>query len=265
MMNSVADFVGVNPISETVLRNAAAAVAGMVRARREATRADGQGASLIAATMFGVTTTLVEKCRRLLEREGHTLVAFHATGTGGRAMESLVAAGMFRAVLDVTTTEWADEVVGGTLSAGPHRLEAVARAGIPQVIAPGALDMVNFGGGGGLPARFEGRRIHRHDEAMVLMRTTVSENAEIGRRMMEKLNAATGPVAVLFPRKGVSAIDIEGGSFCDAAADDALLAAFRAHAAPRVEIESLDVHINDDAFAEACCSKLLGFLGAERA
>jgi len=166
-------------------------------------------------------------------------------------------------VLDLTPTEWADEVVGGTLSAGPTRLEAAARAGIPQVLAPGALDMVNFGGTGGLPARFQGRRIHRHDEAMVLMRTTVEENAEIGRRIMEKLNASSGPVAILFPRKGISAIDIAGNPFHDPAADDALLAAFRRHAAANVEIESLDMHLNDDAFAAACCRKLLSFLAAQ--
>jgi uncharacterized protein (UPF0261 family) len=265
MLNSVADFVGANPISATVLGNAAAAMVGMVRARREGATAQ-HGASLVAATMFGVTTKLVETCRRLLEPEGHTVVAFHATGTGGRTMESLIQAGMFRAVLDVTTTEWADEVVGGTLSAGPTRLEAAARAGIPQVIAPGALDMVNFGGAGGLPARFHGRRIHRHDEHMVLMRTTVAEkNQEIGRRIMEKLNASSAPVAILFPRKGISAIDVTGNPFHDPAADAALLAAFRADAGPNIEIENLDLHINDDAFAAACCRKLLSILGTQPA
>ena len=260
MMNSVVDFVGVNPIGEMVLGNAASAVAGMVRARRQQLPATGKAASLIAATMFGVTTPLVEKCRRLLEPAGHTVVAFHSTGTGGRSMDSLIADGLFRAVLDLTPTEWADEVVGGTLSAGPARMEAAARAGIPQVIAPGALDMVNFGGAGGLPARFHGRRIHRHDENMTLMRTTAEENTEIARRIMEKLNASTAPVAILFPRKGISAIDIAGNPFFDAAADAALLAAFRAHATPHIEIQELDLHINDDAFAEACCRKLLSFL-----
>ena len=260
MLNSVVDFVGINPISETVLRNAASAIAGMVRARRQQPPSTGKSASLIAATMFGVTTPLVEKCRRLLEPAGHTVVAFHATGTGGRSMDSLIADGLFRAVLDLTPTEWADEVVGGTLSAGPTRMEAAARAGIPQVIAPGALDMVNFGGAGGLPARFQGRRIHRHDENMTLMRTTVEENTEIGRRVMEKLNASTGPVAILFPCKGISAIDIAGNPFYDADADAALLAAFRANAAAHVEIQELDLHINDDAFADACCRKLLSFL-----
>ncbi len=175
-------------------------------------------------------------------------------------MEALVEEGFFTAVLDVTTTEWADEVVGGTLSAGPTRLEAAAKAGLPQVIAPGALDMVNFVGPAGLPEKFRGRKIHRHNENVILMRTTAAECREIGRRIAQKLNAATGPTTVVFPLKGLSALDVEGGVFHDPEADRSLLDAFREHCRPSVPVLAVDAHINDDAFARECCDELLANL-----
>ncbi|MGN6101174.1 MAG: Tm-1-like ATP-binding domain-containing protein [Devosia sp.] len=259
MLNSVADFAGVNPISEPILGNAAAGLAGMIAARARR-KAAPKASRLIAATMFGVTTPAVEKCRVLVERAGYSLVPFHATGIGGRTMEALIAEGHFAGVLDLTTTEWADEVVGGTLSAGPHRLEAAARTGTPQVLAPGALDMVNFFGAAGVPERFAGRRIHRHSENSYLMRTTPGENAEIGRRIAEKLNAATGPVTFLFPLRGVSALDAEGQPFFDPDADAALRASLGENLRPPVRFEPLDCHINDDAFAEAAVRTLLASL-----
>jgi uncharacterized protein (UPF0261 family) len=259
MLNSVADLSGINPISEEILGNAAAALDGMIRARR-ARPARPAAQRLVAASMFGVTTPQGVRCSQLLAEGGYTLVPFHATGIGGRTMESLIAQGYFAGVLDLTTTEWADEVVGGTLSAGPHRLEAAARTGTPQVVAPGALDMVNFFGSGGVPERLAGRLVHRHSENSYLMRTTPAENTEIGRRIAEKLNAATGPVAVLFPLDGLSALDRKGQPFFAADADAALLRALQRNLRPTIRLETLDYHINDEAFARAAVDTLLAFL-----
>ncbi|HWJ74145.1 MAG TPA: Tm-1-like ATP-binding domain-containing protein [Kaistia sp.] len=261
MLNSVTDFSGVNALSAPILANAAGALAGMIAARRQP--ASLKRRPLVAASMFGVTTPAVEHCRVLLAEAGYELVPFHATGIGGRTMEALIAEGHFAAVLDLTTTEWADEVVGGTLSAGPTRLEAAGRAGLPQLVAPGALDMVNFFGPGAFPDRFEGRLIHRYNDNVVLMRTTAAENAEIGRRIAEKLNAAKGPVAVLLPLKGVSAMDAEGGRFFDPDADAALFAALRAHLGRHVLIETIDAHINEPVFAARCVARLLALIAAQ--
>lgn len=257
MINSVVDFAGLNPISEPVLRNAAAAVAAMAKAQAKPSALVAQ--RLIAASQFGVTTPAVEHAHALLAAAGYTLVTFHATGIGGQTMESLIADGLFDAVLDLTTTEWADEVAGGNLSAGPDRLGAAARAGIPQVIAPGALDMANFFGVP-VPERHAFRLIHQHNANVALMRTTPEENATIGRRMAEKLNRAAGPVTLLFPLRGVSALDAEGQPFFDRAADEALLEAFRRHLAPEVRLIELDLHINDPAFAAAAVAELLSLI-----
>jgi uncharacterized protein (UPF0261 family) len=175
-------------------------------------------------------------------------------------MESLIEQGYFAGVLDLTTTEWADEIVGGTLSAGPHRLEATGKMGLPQVIAPGALDMVNFFGAGGVPAAFEGRSIHRHSENSYLMRTTPEENTEIGRRIAEKLNVARGPVTILFPIHGISALDRAGAPFHSPEADKALLDSLTTHCSPAVGNQTIDCHINDDAFARAAVKTLLASL-----
>ena len=261
MLHSVVDFSGVNAISEPILRNACGAVAGMLAAqdlrRLEPPR---EARPLIAASMFGVTTALIDKAQKLLAQEGYELVPFHATGIGGRTMETLIDEGVFVGVLDLTTTEWADEVVGGTLTAGPTRLEAAARAGIPQVVAPGALDIVNFVGPAGLPEAFRERTHHRHNDSVVLLRTTAAECAEIGRRIAEKLSASRGPVTFLFPRLGISALDRAGAPFFDPAANEALLGALRAHLSPAITLKVLEAHINDDAFAEACCRDLLAHL-----
>lgn len=257
MINSVVDFAGLNPISEPVLRNAAAAVAAMAKAQTVPGQLPAQ--RLIAATQFGVTTPAVEQAHALLAAAGYTLVPFHATGIGGQTMESLIGDGLFEAVLDLTTTEWADEVAGGNLSAGPDRLGAAARAGIPQVVAPGALDMANFFGVP-VPERHAGRLIHQHNANVALMRTTVAENAEIGRRIAGQLNRATAPVVVLFPLRGVSALDAEGQPFFDPAADQALLDALRRHLSPNVRLVTLDLHINDAAFAQAAVAELLSLI-----
>ena len=259
MINSVVDFSGVNAISEPILRSACGAISGMMRART-LPRGARNTKPLVAASMFGVTTPLVEKVQRILLVSGYELVPFHATGIGGKTMEALISEGVFAGVLDLTTTEWADEVVGGTLSAGPERLEAAVKAGLPQVVAPGALDMVNFVGPAGLPEKFQGRTIHRHNENVVLLRTTADECTEIGRRIAEKLNESTGPTVFLFPQHGVSALDVQGSVFHDPEANAALLGALKRHLKPNVRLEVIDAHINDDRFAQACCQTLLSYL-----
>jgi uncharacterized protein (UPF0261 family) len=189
------------------------------------------------------------------------VLVFHATGTGGRTMESLVESGLVAGVLDLTTTELADDLVGGVLSAGPERLEAAGRLGVPQVVSLGALDMVNFGPRETVPDQFAGRNLYVHNPSVTLMRTTPEECAELGRRVAAKLSAATGPVALFVPLRGVSAIDVGGGPFADPAADEALFAAVREGLGPHVELHELDTDINDPEFARAMAARLDDFLG----
>jgi uncharacterized protein (UPF0261 family) len=257
MMYSVVDIAGLNPLSRRILANAAGAICGMVE---ESPPAGVGDRPLIAATMFGVTTPCVDAARQRLEEAGYDVLVFHATGSGGRAMEGLIADGYFAGVLDVTTTEWCDEVVGGVLSAGPDRLSAAGRAGIPQVVSVGALDMVNFGAADTIPERFRGRTLYRHNPAVTLMRTTATECDAIGRRIAEQLNAARGPVTLVLPLRGVSMIDAEGQPFHDPDADRALFDALRRHAGPGVRIVEVDAHINDPAFAETLADELLAAL-----
>jgi len=260
MMNSVVDLLGLNRISRTVLARAAQAMAGMAKGNLPSVASDRP---LVTATMFGVTTPCVERAKAVLEAAGYEVLVFHATGTGGRTMEALIASGLVAGVLDVTTTELADERVGGVLSAGPERLTAAARAGVPQVVSVGALDMVNFLAFESVPARFAGRRFHRHNANVTLMRTTVEENVALGRELAEKVARARGPAEILLPRRGVSAIDRAGQPFDDPAARAALFAAIRAHAGP-VPVRELDLHVNDAAFAEALAQALLERMGAAR-
>jgi uncharacterized protein (UPF0261 family) len=260
VMYSVVDVAGVNRISRLVLGNAAAAMAGMVRARAQAgdqASADGER-PLVAASMFGVTTPAVETARARLTGLGYEVLVFHATGAGGRALEALAEARLLAGVLDMTTTELADDLVGGVLSAGPARLTAAGAAGVPQVIAPGALDMVNFGPRDTVPGRFIGRRLlYAHNPTVTLMRTTAKEMAELGARIGRKAAAATGPAEVFWPDRGVSALDADGQVFFDAAADaacrDALAGELRA--AGRM-LHRIDAHINDPAFARAMADRL---------
>jgi uncharacterized protein (UPF0261 family) len=257
MLHSVVDVAGLNRISRAVLLRAAQAMAGM--ALGAAPQADGLDRPLIGASMFGVTTPCVERAREVLSEAGYEVLVFHATGSGGRTLESLCADGLLAGVLDVTTTELADELVGGVLSAGPERLTAAARRGVPQVISVGATDMVNFHGLDTVPERFRGRRLHRHNEHVTLMRTTPEESAAIGRDLGAKAAASAGPARILLPRRGVSAIDRAGQPFDDPAARAALFAGVRATAGG-VPVEELDLHINDPAFAEALAQALLAML-----
>lgn len=258
LLNSVVDIAGVNRISRAVLSNAAWAMAGMVRfAQCKPATAANTDRPLVAASMFGVTTACVEHARKVLEKAGYEVLVFHATGNGGQAMESLIADSLIGGVLDLTTTELADELVGGFLTAGPDRLTAAARRGVPQVVSVGATDMVNFYGPESVPERFAGRKFYRHNANVTLMRTTDAENAKIGADIGGKLVAAAGRVAVVLPLRGVSALDGAGQPFDDPAARAALFSAIRSSADNRCEILELDLHINDREFAEAAANKLL--------
>jgi uncharacterized protein (UPF0261 family) len=261
MFPSVVDISGLNRISRTVLANAAAAMAGMVRSQEAGVR--GQEAAdkpLITATMFGVTTPCVEAARAVLERGGYEVLVFHATGVGGRTMESFISDGLIRGVLDVTTTELADELVGGELSAGRDRLTAAALRGVPQVISLGALDMVNFGPRATVPTQFRDRRFYQHNPNITLMRTTPEENDKLGKEIAEKASAARGPTAVLVPLRGVSAIDREGQPFWWPEADAALFQSLRNWMGSQVRLVEMDLHINDPAFAQAAADTLLQML-----
>ena len=301
MMHSVVDISGLNRISRAVLDNAAGAMAGMHAAyvlnpqsrvrptptftppgaddgdelagiggpmtdAETALAADDPALTgerpLIAATMFGVTTPCVEAARKLLETAGYEVLVFHATGTGGRTMEGLIRDGLIAGVLDITTTELADELAGGVLSAGPDRLTAAGETGVPQVICVGALDMVNFGPPETIPEKYRDRRFYRHNPTVTLMRTTPEEMAGLGEELARKASAATGPTALLLPLKGVSAIDIEDKPFWWPEADAALFEAIRNGMKPGAELVELDLHINDPAFAEAAANKLLSMIEA---
>jgi uncharacterized protein (UPF0261 family) len=260
MMYSVVDIAGLNRISRAVLDNAAAAVAGMTRPEFRAPPSPLPDKPVVAATMFGVTTPCVEAARAVLEAAGYEVLVFHATGTGGRTMEGLVRDGLIAGVLDVTTTELADELAGGILSAGPDRLTAAGLAGVPQVVSLGALDMVNFGPPETVPARYEHRLFYRHNPAVTLMRTTPEEMDRLGKGVAEKASAAAGPTCVVVPLRGVSAIDAAGQPFWWPEADAALFQSVRNWVAPNVEVIELDRHINDPAFAHACANKLLALM-----
>jgi uncharacterized protein (UPF0261 family) len=253
LMYSVVDIAGLNPISERILGNAAAAVAGMAQAQWPQAEAEKP---LVGATMFGVTTPSVTEARERLEDLGYEVLVFHATGTGGQAMEALMRSGFITASLDITTTELADELVGGVLSAGPERLEAAGELGIPQVVSLGALDMVNFGPFETVPAEFRDRLLYKHNPTVTLMRTTPEECAALGRMIAEKLNRARGPLTVFVPLKGVSLIATEGQVFHDPAADEALFGALRETLDPNVELRELDLDINDPEFARAMADRL---------
>jgi len=252
MMYSVVDVAGINSVSARIIANAAAAIAGMAATKAPAI----ESKPLIAASMFGVTTPCVTHARALLEERGYEVLVFHATGTGGQSMERLAREGFLAGMLDVTTTELADDLVGGVLSAGPERLEGAGSAGIPQVVSLGALDMVNFGSIETVPTEFRARTLYEHTSTVTLMRTTPEECAELGRRVGAKLALATGPTAMFVPCRGVSMIDVEGQPFHDPEADEALRAGLR-ETIGGVELHELDLEINDERFAAAMANRLI--------
>jgi uncharacterized protein (UPF0261 family) len=253
MMYSVVDVAGVNQISSRIIGNAAAAIAGMAKAEIPEL---GEARPLIGASMFGVTTPCVTAARERLEELGYEVLVFHQTGTGGQSMEELVRAGFITGVLDVTTTELCDELVGGVLAAHPKRLEVAGSLGVPQVVSLGALDMVNFGPMDTVPEGFRSRNLYVHNPTVTLMRTTPEECAELGRRVARKLSAATGPTALFIPLRGVSMIATEGQPFHDPAADDALFTAVRDNLGTNVELHEVDTDVNDPAFAIAMADRL---------
>jgi uncharacterized protein (UPF0261 family) len=253
LMYSVVDIAGLNPISERILGNAAAAAAAMAKSPGPQAEAEKP---LVGATMFGVTTPAVTEARKRLEELGYEVLVFHATGTGGQSMEALMRSGFITASLDITTTELADELVGGVLSAGSERLDAAGELGIPQVVSLGALDMVNFGPFETVPAEVRDRLLYKHNPTVTLMRTTPAECAALGRMIAEKLNEARGPLTVFVPLKGVSLIATEGQVFHDPAADEALFGALREHLDPEVDLRELDLDINDPEFAQAMADRL---------
>jgi len=259
MMYSVADIEGLNQLSRQVISNAALAMVGMGTTESDVTVEDRP---TVGITMFGVTTPCVQAAREHLEEWGYETIVFHATGTGGQAMERLIREGIIDGVLDITTTEWADELVGGVLNAGPERLDAAAQTGVPQVVSTGALDMVNFGPRDSVPDEFEGRQFHVHNPQVTLMRTTPEECAELGEILATRLNAATGPAAVALPLGGVSVLDVEGEDFYDPEADAALFDAIHKHIDPAVELFEMEAPINDEAFARALAEKLDEYMRA---
>lgn len=254
MLNAVVDIAGMNRISRSILSQAARAMAGMVL--NPAPPEEGNDRPLIAATMFGVTTPCVEVARQRLEASGYEVLVFHATGIGGQTMESLIEEGLIAGVLDITTTELADELVGGTLSAGPDRLSMAGRKGVPQVISVGALDMVNFGPRATVPEKFADRKFHQHNATVTLMRTTEEENFRLGSEIAGLANASQGPVSIMFPWRGVSAIDQAGQPFDDPAARQALYEGLL-QVEPPVLLQEFDEHINSPVFALAAAEELL--------
>jgi len=257
---SIVDVAGLNRISRVVLTRAAGAICGMV----ESTPPAAEDKPIIVASMFGNTTDCVTAARKILENAGYEVLVFHATGNGGKTMESLIEAGMVAGVLDVTTTEWADELVGGFLTAGPTRLEAAAKTGTPAVVTPGCLDMVNFHGPESIPAKFQGRRFYQHNPQVTLMRTTPEENAELGRILAQKLNASEGPVSVLIPTKAISVISAPGQKFHDPEADRALFDAIKTNLRPDIQLLEIDTEINAPEFAKACAETLLQNIARRR-
>jgi uncharacterized protein (UPF0261 family) len=255
MMYSIVDVAGLNNILREILTNAGLAMAGIVKNKKEIVKSTKP---LIAATMFGVTTPCVTTAREYLESKGYEVVVFHATGSGGKSMEGLISSGYFTGVLDITTTEWCDELVGGVLNAGPHRLDAAALGGVPQVVSVGALDMVNFGPVETIPTKFAGRNFYVHNSTVTLMRTTVEENAKLGEIIGKKVSQSVGNAAFFIPLKGVSMIDAVGMPFLGVEEDKALFNALRQNIdTKKIELIELDLHINDKEYALAMAKKLI--------
>lgn len=260
MFPAVVDVAGINRISRQILTRAAGAICGMV----ESVPALGEDKPIIVASMFGNTTECVQTAKRILEAAGYEVLVFHATGTGGRAMESLIESGLVAGVLDITTTEWADELVGGVLSAGPTRCEAAAHHGVPAIVTPGCLDMVNFGAPETVPAKFKGRTFYQHNPQVTLMRTTPEECTELGRILAEKVNLSTAPVTVLLPLQAISVISAPGQKFHDPAADRALFTTMKASLRQDIEVVEMDCVINAPEFAKTCAEKLLANIAKQK-
>lgn len=256
MIPSIVDIAGLNRISRLILARAAGAVCGMAEAD---VPTDDESKPIIAATMFGNTTACVDACTKALEAAGYEVLVFHATGIGGRAMEALVEDGLVDGVLDITTTEWADAVCGGIFSAGETRLDTPGRKGLPHLIVPGCIDMVNFGPADTVPKKYRdaGRILYEWNPAVTLMRTNAEENRHMGEIFAQKANAANGPVAFLLPLRGVSILDGDGERFCDRSADSAFAEALKANLRAGIPVEELDANINNEAFSKRATERML--------
>lgn len=254
MFPSVVDVAGVNRISRVIFTRAAGAICGMVESEPEAASDEKP---IIAASMFGNTTECVDRCREALTEKGYEVLVFHATGTGGKTMESLINDGLVEACLDITTTEWADEICDGVFSAGPTRLDAPGKAGIPHLIVPGCIDMANYGPRDTVPPKYDDRLLYEWNPSVTLMRTNVEENRQMGEIFAEKANAAKGPVSVLIPLKGVSILDGDGEMFCDREADQAMFDAFKSNLRDDIPVVELDCNINDEAFSTKAVEMML--------
>ena len=254
---SIVDVSGINSISRAIYKNGAGAIVGMVK--MESPKGEGEK-PLITASMFGNTTTCVDRARGVMEAAGYEVLVFHATGTGGKTMESLISDGYIVGSLDITTTELADEVCGGVFTAGPERCLAASRKGIPAIIVPGCVDMANFWGIETVPEKYKGRNIYQWNPNVTLMRTNVEENKKMGEMLAAAANASTAPVAFIFPMKGVSMLDSEGGQFWDPAADKACYDAIKKNIKAGIPVIESDHNINDPEFADLCANTLLKML-----
>lgn len=254
LMPSVVDIAGLNSIITPLLEQAAAAICAMANVKPTAAH---QSLGRVAVSMFGNTTACVEQCTGLLKKQGYEVFAFHANGTGGQTMEALIGEGYVDAVLDITTTELADDLCGGVCSAGPDRLLAAGRLGIPQVVVPGCLDMVNFGHPDTVPARFSSRLLYSWAPHVTLMRTNEADNEELGRRLAQKLNQSRGPVTVILPLGGLSQLDREGGIFYYPAANNVLFETIKSHVSKSVNVIESAAHINDASFSALLVDSLV--------
>ncbi len=262
MIPSIVDVAGLNTISTKIFTNAVFAICGMLQFEQPK---HVEHKPLIAATMFGLTTPCINDAKDYLEAKGYEVLIFHATGIGGQTMEHLIENDFFEGVLDITTTEWADETVGGILAAGPHRLEAAGKYGVPQVVSVGAMDMVNFGPRNTVPKQFDGRNFYQHNPTVTLMRTTVEENQTIGNNMAERLNQSKGYTALMFPLKGFYGLDMEGQQFYGPEEDEALIRTLKDKVDEnKIEIAEADLHVNDKEFAELAAEKLLQLIAKKK-
>ncbi len=259
LMTSVVDIAGLNRISRMQMKQAAGALAGMIQSSDLWAESD---TASIAISMFGNTTECVEKCSALLREAGYEVLAFHAVGVGGQTMEALIREGYFDGVLDVTTTELADHLCGGICSAGPDRLKAAAEKGIPQVVVPGCLDMVNYGSPDTVPAKYKDRKLFSWAPDVTLMRTDQIENIQLGTTISERLNNSKGKVAILLPMGGISRISVEGGPFYDPAVDQILFETIKEKANDSIEVLEIDTHINEGHFATVAVEKLLSLINS---
>ncbi len=259
MFPAIVDVAGLNRISRQILTRAGGAICGMV----EAVPPAAVDKPIIVASMFGNTTDCVQQAKAICEQAGYEVLVFHSTGIGGRTMESLIESGLVAGVLDITTTEWADELVGGFLGAGPARLDAAAKLGVPAIVTPGCLDMVNFYAPETVPAKFQGRTFYHHNPQVTLMRTNAEECTQLGRILAEKVNASTGPVTVLIPKQAVSVISAPGQPFHDPAADEALFKAIKENVRAGIPVVEIDCKVNDPEFSQACAKALLDQIAAK--